>query len=294
MEVVHPMHPAMGSSHFDSSACSSPFTTAPSSPARRSGVGHFYFSAPTSPSRVHSAVVPYLWDDFPGKPKTSVSVVHDEDDDFEFQFSGPLTKELPISTADQLFHEGKIRPLLQLSESSIPPSPRSPRRTSMDQGKRIQRGDNSGRFSAANDESRKPAGRKERGRRTRSLSPLRNEFFGDSCVGEDQEGLKPSPSKGSKRWSIRDLLFRSASEGRAKKSSDSKNSSFRSTEVASRGGSGRRSSAHELHYAANRALSEELKKRTFLPYRRGVLGCLGFGTGSFGIGGLFTPFSRQG
>ncbi|KAF3793921.1 hypothetical protein EJ110_NYTH08864 [Nymphaea thermarum] len=288
MEVVHPMHPSMGS-HFDSSACSSPFTTAPSSPARRSGVGHFYFSAPTSPSRVHSAVVPYMWDDLTGKPKTSV--VRDEDDDFEFQFSGPLTKELPISTADQLFHEGKIRPLLQPSESSIPPSPRSPRRTSMDQGKRIMRGDNSDRFSAANDESRKPAGRKERGRRTRSLSPLRNEYFGDSCVGEDREGLKPSPSKGSKRWSIRDLLFRSASEGRAKKSSDSKNSSFRSTEVASRS----RSSAHELHYAANRALSEELKKRTFLPYRRGVLGCLGFGTGSFGLGGFakgFTGFSR--
>ncbi|CAN6478565.1 unnamed protein product [Victoria cruziana] len=287
MEVVRPVSPTVGS-HLDSSACSSPFTTAPSSPARRSGVGHFYFSAPTSPSRVHSAVVPYLWDDLPDKPKTSV--VRDDDDDFEFQFSGPLTRELPISTADELFHEGKIRPLLQLSESSIPPSPRSIGRTSVDEGKRTTRGDNSDRFSAAMEESRTTIGRKERGRRTRSLSPLRNGFY---VCREDPEGLKPSPSKGSKRWSIKDLLFRSASEGRAKKSSDSKNSSFRSTEVASRGGSGRRSSAHELHYAANRALSEELKKRTFLPYRRGVLGCLGFGTGSFGgFAKGFTPFTR--
>jgi hypothetical protein len=35
-------------------------------------------------------------------------------------------------------------------------------------------------------------------------------------------------------------------------------------------------SAHELHYTANRAQAEELRRKTFLPYRQGVLGCLGF------------------
>lgn len=35
-------------------------------------------------------------------------------------------------------------------------------------------------------------------------------------------------------------------------------------------------SAHELHYTANRAQAEELRKKTFLPYRQGVLGCLSF------------------
>jgi hypothetical protein len=35
-------------------------------------------------------------------------------------------------------------------------------------------------------------------------------------------------------------------------------------------------SAHELHYTANRAHAEELRRKTFLPYRQGVLGCLGF------------------
>ncbi|KAI4372988.1 hypothetical protein MLD38_011163 [Melastoma candidum] len=34
-------------------------------------------------------------------------------------------------------------------------------------------------------------------------------------------------------------------------------------------------SAHELHYMANRAHSEELRKRTFLPHREGLFGCLG-------------------
>ncbi|GMP43808.1 hypothetical protein CsSME_00013024 [Camellia sinensis var. sinensis] len=34
-------------------------------------------------------------------------------------------------------------------------------------------------------------------------------------------------------------------------------------------------SAHELHYTTNRAQAKEMKKKTFLPYRQGLLGCLG-------------------
>jgi hypothetical protein len=102
-------------------------------------------------------------------------------------------------------------------------------------------------------------------------------------------------TKGYRKWRIRDfLLFRSASEGRAnekdplrkytalsKKSvaaaeDDVRNSSFRSTE--SSGSFSRRRgpvSAHELHYTLNRAATEEMRKKTFLPYKRGLLGCLG-------------------
>ena len=57
---------------------------------------------------------------------------------------------------------------------------------------------------------------------------------------------------------------------------DIKNSSFRSAESL---GSSRRVmrkvSAHEIHYTANRAVKEEMKKKTFLPYKSGLLGCLG-------------------
>lgn len=100
-------------------------------------------------------------------------------------------------------------------------------------------------------------------------------------------------TKSYKKWKIRDfLLFRSASEGRAdekdplrkytalsKKSAaeeDVRNFSFRSTE-SSGSVSKRRGpvSAHELHYTMNRAATEEMKKKTFLPYKRGLLGCLG-------------------
>ncbi|KAK6916481.1 Protein of unknown function DUF1645, plant [Dillenia turbinata] len=101
-----------------------------------------------------------------------------------------------------------------------------------------------------------------------------------------------------KKWKLRDfLLFRSASESRATTqrellrkhsllsskrscgSEDVKNSSFRSTDSSGSISSRRRSgpvSAHELHYTLNRAVSEEMRKRTFLPYKQGLLGCLGF------------------
>ncbi|XP_057963346.1 uncharacterized protein LOC131154536 isoform X2 [Malania oleifera] len=41
-------------------------------------------------------------------------------------------------------------------------------------------------------------------------------------------------------------------------------------------------SPHELHYTANRAQAEELRKKTFLPYKQGLLGCLGFSSRSYG------------
>ncbi|XVF01227.1 hypothetical protein REPUB_Repub04eG0069700 [Reevesia pubescens] len=114
-------------------------------------------------------------------------------------------------------------------------------------------------------------------------------------------------SKGSRKWKLKDLLlFRSASEGRAtsndplmkfsiltkKEPEDVKNSSFRSTESIGSVSSRRRApvSAHELHYTANRAVSEEMRRKTFLPYKQGLLGCLGFNPGmhelSRGIGSL--------
>ncbi|WCJ33755.1 hypothetical protein M5689_015094 [Euphorbia peplus] len=114
-------------------------------------------------------------------------------------------------------------------------------------------------------------------------------------------------SKGYKKWKLKDLLlFRSASEGRAigkdqlnkytvlsKRSEvlaeDVKNSSFRSTDSSVGSSSRRRGrvSAHELHYTANRAVAEEMKRKTVLPYKHGLLGCLGFNHDiSRGIGSL--------
>ncbi|PON48251.1 hypothetical protein PanWU01x14_239010 [Parasponia andersonii] len=41
-------------------------------------------------------------------------------------------------------------------------------------------------------------------------------------------------------------------------------------------------SAHELHYTTNRAQAEEMRKKTYLPYRQGLLGCLGFSSKGYG------------
>ncbi|KAK7283314.1 hypothetical protein RIF29_12747 [Crotalaria pallida] len=102
-------------------------------------------------------------------------------------------------------------------------------------------------------------------------------------------------SKSSRKWRLRDfLLFRSASEGRGsskdpfrkypilfKKAEEGKTgSSFRSSEnnnnnIAPRPRRNKEPvSAHELHYARKKAENEDLKKRTFLPYKQGILGRL--------------------
>ncbi|KDP23409.1 hypothetical protein JCGZ_23242 [Jatropha curcas] len=41
-------------------------------------------------------------------------------------------------------------------------------------------------------------------------------------------------------------------------------------------------SPHELHYKASKAQAEEMRKKTFLPYRQGLLGCLGFSSKGYG------------
>ncbi|XP_074589038.1 uncharacterized protein LOC141844953 [Curcuma longa] len=41
-------------------------------------------------------------------------------------------------------------------------------------------------------------------------------------------------------------------------------------------------SAHEWLYTANRAQAEEMRRRTFLPYRQGLLGCLWFSSRGYG------------
>ncbi|KAI5056728.1 hypothetical protein GOP47_0028546 [Adiantum capillus-veneris] len=40
-------------------------------------------------------------------------------------------------------------------------------------------------------------------------------------------------------------------------------------------------SPHEMHYVMHKQQTEELRRRTFLPYRQGLLGCLGFSSRSY-------------
>ncbi|KAL2254672.1 uncharacterized protein LOC105169569 [Sesamum indicum] len=163
--------------------------------------------------------------------------------------------------------------------------------------------DKRGRERTSNSSSTAPG---SRNKNSRSLSPFR---VSDLLFDPEEPAKNPSTTSNNslfssssfssfwyKKWKIKDLLlFRSASESRATdqeqlkkfallkktRQDDVKNSSFRSTDSAGSVSSRRRPggapiSAHELHYTVNRAVSEEMKKRTFLPYKQGLLGCLGF------------------
>ena len=125
--------------------------------------------------------------------------------------------------------------------------------------------------------------------------------------------LSSTSSKGHKKWKLKDFfLFRSASEGRAtdkadplkkyaslfRKQEDVRSSSFRSihhdqgNSISSKRKGKGPVSAHELHYTINRAVSEDLKKKTFLPYKQGILGRLSFNPAVHAIANGF-GFSRK-
>ncbi|KAB1203271.1 hypothetical protein CJ030_MR8G026865 [Morella rubra] len=128
-----------------------------------------------------------------------------------------------------------------------------------------------------------------------------------------------STGRNSKKWIfLKDLLHRSKSEGRGngkekfwssissfatsskekpsppptkenegRRKLKQKQSSKQAGRSAANGVAARKRrvpapSPHELHYTANRAQAEELKKRTYLPYRQGLLGCLGFSSKGYG------------
>ncbi|XP_030544701.1 uncharacterized protein LOC115751115 [Rhodamnia argentea] len=130
---------------------------------------------------------------------------------------------------------------------------------------------------------------------------------------------KKSSSTGScsKRWRLRDLLRRSNSEGKESfvfLTPSSRSSSMSRSSDAKAGGeakekasppsdqavvvAGRRNkakeketaaaaSAHEVFYVRNRALKEGDKHRSYLPYRRGLVG---FFANVNGLGRTFPPF----
>ena len=301
MEVVvaippHPLPPPSSSSsmefNFDSN-CSSPYITAPSSPQR---FGNFFFSAPTSPTRRHS----------------SASTPTTPEDEFEFDFTTHLHQR-PSLSADELFLGGKIRPLKPSLPSPVPtsdknktPSQRTDREnpsslsssSSLSQHRRIR--ERSLSFSTSSARSVRRETETETETETNDVnsvsSPEKNLDKASETVSHSSFLSSISFGKGYRKWRLKDfLLFRSASEGRASDkdpfrkyevlsktaaAEDVRNLSFRSVE--SSGSVSRRRgpvSAHELHYTVNRAASVEMKKKTLLPYKQGLLGCLGFNPG---------------
>ncbi|KAJ8749428.1 hypothetical protein K2173_025472 [Erythroxylum novogranatense] len=140
-----------------------------------------------------------------------------------------------------------------------------------------------------------------------------------------------SSGRNSNKWIfLKDLLYRSKSEGRGngkdkfwssislispskpakqkqkqkdnndKQPNERRQASCKTTAKPLNGIDKRRRmppSAHELHYTANRAHAEEMKKRTYLPYRHGLFGCLGFSSKGYsalnGLAKSLNPVSSR-
>ncbi|KAK1423845.1 hypothetical protein QVD17_19154 [Tagetes erecta] len=248
-----------------------PYTTAPSSPHR---FPSFFYSAPTSP--IHSLV----------------SFQHDDDQDFAFNFTGNLQPP-SISAADELFHAGIIRPLKPISNHS--PNSETNNKNFIDAfhqtpGEQTQSYQNSPK--RGRDTAIKP--RPTNKTPSRSSSPFRI----SDILSDEDHNRKNYPTTWYSKWNLKNLiLFRSASEGSARRNKDPvvskysrvmkcdeevKSSSFRSVDGCKRK---MKVSAHEMHYTMNRAVAEEMRRKTYLPYKSGLFGCLGFHNNGAAVAG---------
>ncbi|XVE89576.1 hypothetical protein DITRI_Ditri20bG0007100 [Diplodiscus trichospermus] len=330
------------------STCSTPYVSAPSSPGREAGPGPgsinggFFYSAPASPMHfaMTTSVASMVSSTQPSSPDNSVPL------GFEFEFSARFGSSGSgqtgsMSSADELFLNGQIRPM-KLSTHLERPQVLVPLLDLEHEDEENEDADNKvrGRDLRLRDKSLR--------RRTRSMSPLRNDTFSlniddqsmclDKNLGQKADSnndeelhhetsatMSASSSRSSsagrsssKRWVFLKDFLRSKSEGRSNNKFWS-NISFSPTKekkhgrtssavvqeskeklsnVSTGGSENQRSSKnkpvngigkrrvppspHELHYTTNRAQAEEMRKKTFLPYRQGLLGCLGFSSKGYG------------
>ncbi|TYI03117.1 hypothetical protein ES332_A11G314400v1 [Gossypium tomentosum] len=327
------------------STCSTPYVSAPSSPGRApgpgpgsiNGYGGFYYSAPASPmhfamTSVSSSMVASTQPSSPDNNPVPLG--------FEFEFSARYGSSSgsgqtgSMSSADELFLNGKIRPM-KLCTHLERPQVLAPlldlEHEHEDEDNEVVDGKVRGRDLWLRDKSLR--------RRTRSMSPLRTATLGlnidDQSMCLDQRldkkadtadsnetsasmsassSRSSSAGRSSKRWVFLKDFLRSKSEGRSNNHKFWSTISFStakekkpgrkeklSNNVSNGGSENQRSnknnnnkpmngiskrrvppSPHELHYTANRAQAEEMRKKTFLPYRQGLLGCLGFSSKGYG------------
>ncbi|XP_039032342.1 uncharacterized protein LOC120167377 isoform X2 [Hibiscus syriacus] len=305
--------------YYDDSTCSTPYVSAPSSPGRAPGpgpgsingygCGGFYYSAPSSPMHFSiTSVASKVSSTQPSSPDNNNSVALG----FEFEFSARYGSSSSrsgqtgsMSSADELFLNGKIRPM-KLSTHLERPQALAPL---MD----IQHEEEE------EEDLRLRVKSLSLRRRTRSMSPLRNNNATFGLTIDDQtqsleykkadinetsaaSSRSSSAGRSSKRWIFLKDFLRSKSEGTGRSNNKFWSTiSFSQATKEKKPAENQRSnkinnkpvngvmkrrvvppSPHELHYTANRAQAEEMRKKTFLPYRQGLLGCLGFSSKGYG------------
>ncbi|KAM0947611.1 hypothetical protein DsansV1_C07g0069291 [Dioscorea sansibarensis] len=332
MEVKNPSHgsdvekPSNGA-EVDSS-CSTPYVSAPSSPGR-GPVPSYFFSAPASPMHY---VLSSISSSSPPSSETDAETSVSGAGSFEFEFSmrGSMISadELflngqirPMRLASHLQRPQALAPLLDEDEDD---DDREGELASGARGRDLRMRSGSihrrtrslsplrnPRFPWAEDEDedepeREPANRVSNLETDPNPDPKQIEEPIPSSASASSS-RSSSSGRNSKRWIfLKDLLYRSKSEGRGNGKekdkfwlsisfSPSKEKSKPSSSPAAKRvapASSRRPSAHERHYTANRAQAEEMRRRTFLPYRQGLLGCLGISSRGYGaVSGLAKTLS---
>ncbi|KAL4202496.1 hypothetical protein AMTRI_Chr02g263930 [Amborella trichopoda] len=291
------------------STCSTPSASAPSSPPPHP----CFFSAPASPT--HCLPPPTTASIIPPAPSSS---------DFEFTPRFPPFFDItpnPTSmiSADELFLNGQIRPTsTPLPQNLVAPRSR-PENNASTENLAAPSSPQRGRDLAR---SRSPHRRTRSMSPLRAHEPENPPEDSPSPAVPPEN--PSNPGRSSRRWiSFKDLLYRSKSEGRSsskekiwlsltfspskekksnpkgqvqgpEKSTEKLQASEKLAEKghipARKSNMGKRRvppSPHEVHYTANRAVAEEMRKKTFLPYRHGLFGCLGFSSRSYGaVNGL--------
>ncbi|KAM3320606.1 hypothetical protein P3S67_007808 [Capsicum chacoense] len=264
--------------NFDS-ACTSPYISAPSSPQYFGTT--FFFSTPTSPIRISTLY-----------QETNDDVVYDDTNDYAFEFSGHEMEKSSITAADELFDGGKIKPKPVLSFES-----KQKKKEIESIAEDNELGNDDGRGRERNQHSKLSSSGSRRHKATRSLSPMRVADL--LLIDENDESINTEKTEAESSvsslislwnsWKLKDLLlFRSASESRVSSTTEELNKyalvkKARRENVKKVGLSSTRRrtgpiSAHELHYKMKRDVLKEMKKKTFLPYKRSVLswhGCYG-------------------
>ncbi|KAK7337697.1 hypothetical protein VNO77_18282 [Canavalia gladiata] len=297
------------------STCSTPYVSAPSSPGRGPiAGGAFFYSAPASP--MHFAMT---------AASSCSSSSLENACSYEFEFSARFGSSGSggsgsMSSADELFLNGQIRPM-KLSSHLERPQMLAPL-MDLEEEEEVE-SHVRGRDLRLRDKSVRRRTRSLSPLRNTPLEwrenedveeSLRNKEETEKKENEDGEATTPSVSssssgRSSKRWIFLKDFLRSKSEGRSnnkfwstisfspakdKKPLNQIHSTPKSKKVTAKptNGVGKKRvpvSPHELHYKANRAQAEELRKKTFLPYRQGLLGCLGFSSKGYGA---MTGFAR--
>ncbi|KAF8081946.1 hypothetical protein N665_0855s0001 [Sinapis alba] len=222
-----------------------------------------------------------LNDDFSSKLKVGVTEKEEKSDDGEeeeegdeFSFASVNGENSPI-TADEAFEDGQIRPVYPffnrnlLFEPDAKESLRSPLKKIF-----IERGEEAATTTTTTTTTAAATSSTTGEEESEPIGPYCS-WSGRTVEEASPKTCRKSNSTGfSKLWRFRDLVLRSKSDGKDAFVFLNNGSSSQSTAAATakqsgvkRGEKKKTKSAHERLYMRNRAIREEGKRRSYLPYK---------------------------